>query len=70
MSDLPSGWQPIETAPKDGRQLLLWLADEGFWEQASWRIFEGEGCWWLWAMDCSADWHEPTHWMRPDPPHS
>lgn len=72
-----SEWQPIETAPKDGRMLLLWIGDEkpivGHWHQddrhpqmTGWDPAEygHEGC------GCCAD-HMPvpTLWMPlPEPP--
>jgi hypothetical protein len=49
-------WRPIETAPKDGKRLILFLRDEGVSVTASWRIipnsdpdesFEG---WWYWNV--------------------
>jgi hypothetical protein len=65
-------WQPIETAPRDGRWVL------GYWPACS---FEGriipmkwydssylDGPYWLDAAD-SRDFTQPTHWMTlPNPP--
>ena len=60
-------WQPIETAPKDGTRVWLWLADEGFSATAKWRRFEdGDEDWWLLEHDCTATIHDITHW-RPLP---
>lgn len=71
------GWQPIETAPKDGTKVLL---TNGSWvETARWancdERFEGENWQWL-LVDCedgyynvTAEPNEPTHWMPlPEPP--
>lgn len=57
------GWQPIETAPKDGKDMLLVGADD--WrEQAWWDADRGE--WW----GVNAHWTDahggplyPTHWQ-------
>lgn len=69
---ISSQWQPIETAPKDGRCILLydplWPGSTEGIEKAAWQIFPNhtEGQWWI-------DWAEmpnnmkPTHWM-PLPP--
>ena len=66
-------WQPIETAPKDGRRILIY-ADifpgivVAHWQE---RNITGEG----WVMDPESEsWgaHDakPTHWMPlPEPPH-
>jgi len=60
-----SEWQPIETVPKDGTEILLWYADMkavnvAFWDGGQWRIRYAEGEHDLW---------EPTHWMHlPAPP--
>lgn len=53
--DALSGWQPIATAPKDGKTdvVLYWdkhaVSDVGCWIQGAWEM-NGSG----WA---------PTHWM-------
>ncbi len=76
-----ASWQPIETAPKDGRNIDLWVVDSnGAGERAP-------DCYWLadeWAE--TPHWRQryaecgptgsstrldctPTHWMpRPNPP--
>ena len=67
---LERGWQPIETAPKDGTAILLTDARVLDWTQvAYWDGRPGE---YVWARD-DADtlWHKDsfTHWMRlPSPP--
>ena len=74
-------WQPIETAPKDGTVIDLWVSGE----------FEGRyaGCFWgkplhccgEYGRHCDSEWHDlpvgwvtdfnepltelPTHWMPP-----
>lgn len=71
-----NGWKPIESAPRDGSRVDLWVS-----------YGDGEGdrvpdCWWQdggWAFDWHHDrgsiamslgWAEaPTHWMPlPTPP--
>ena len=70
-------WQPIETAPKDGTEILLWgpyceRPSPAKWYDGKWcaywdgfRVIESEG-------DFGTDYREfdvPTHWMPlPDPP--
>lgn len=55
-------WQPIETAPKDGRHVLAWRIHSGTSKVTRWF-----GPWNAWAFD-NACWH-PTHWQPlPDPP--
>ena len=55
-------WQPIETAPKDGRLILAWEEQDMtyrliFWGSSEWRYGP-------FGVECS-----PTHWMPlPDPP--
>ena len=57
-----SGWQPIETAPKDGKQVLV-----GFEGQFGWVFYVAD------AFGSSTGNHmrfaKPTHWQPlPDPP--
>lgn len=76
-------WQPIETAPKDGSKVLLWvedypdthIVDDGMpcAVTATWSEFMGE---WNLLMAWGYESEEgvygvPTHWMPlPPPPES
>jgi len=63
-----SEWQPIETAPRDGRDIQVYCKDTGEQFVAFW--FSPRDCW------CYAKWRDggivvckPTHWMPlPEPP--
>ena len=64
-------WQPIETAPKDGTEILI-LCREGNMFVARWSY---SGCYEYWvsnacADDCyGADDCDVSHWMKlPEPP--
>lgn len=75
-------WQPIETAPKDGKEVLLCRAYDADGEPISedaWGIFVQRAAWWgddeqsgEWIVYCSLV-HEPrlhfvpTHWMELPP---
>ena len=63
-----SEWQPIETAPRDGTELLLWVY--GSVRQASWLPWRDASYPFVWMTpEGSAlcrpwkDEEEPTHWM-------
>ena len=61
------GWQPIETAPRDGTWIIVWRrCGNDYIRQIGedhWRDDLG-GCWGRSNQDCC-----PTHWMPlPEPP--
>lgn len=65
-------WQPIETAPKDGRNLLLGFAgcaDMDFYRWVDDLRGNPERPWENWS-DCFTDPpnEPPTHWMDITPP--
>lgn len=61
MSD-NNGWRPIETAPKDGR-LLLMCRESGFC------AFIGHFEYGAWMEGETGILRDPTHWMPlPEPP--
>lgn len=53
-------WQPIETAPKDGKRILLSSAS-GCMSVGEWSM---DG----WACGFHLLWFGPTHWMPLPPP--
>jgi len=69
------GWKPIETAPRDGTEVLLWDEDSGgSCEVAFWSATHS-----CWLEDFTADppagtdvvgqtVYLPTHWMPLPPP--
>lgn len=73
---IADGWQPIETAPKDGTPILVWDESMGYYNAHShgqddrryaigyWRTKSGKG----WGNRNTSR-PEPTHWQPlPDPP--
>ena len=73
----PTDWQPIETAPRDGSKVLLWLPDPrtldpviiGRWSFDSWWTHDDR-----WMNDHSDESEfdiAPTYWQPlPEPPHA
>ena len=61
-----SEWQPIETAPKDGTEILGWWKRSKTMEVIVWCDIEHN---WLDVQDVPTS--APTHWMPlPTPPES
>lgn len=64
-------WQPIESAPRDGKCLLWVDTDDGGEVMVLQRDADG-----IWVYDsepivCADFWMDPTHWMPlPPPPRS
>lgn len=75
-----SEWQPIETAPKDGTEIIVW--DGGRADMVRWQDYEFQNSGASWCMARGDTAHEgyvgyygvhmvenPTHWMPlPDAP--
>lgn len=64
------GWQPIETAPMDGTDILLWFGHSVGWiSLCKWYQKKKRGWCWVCSYDHKAHLWEPTHWMPlPEPP--
>jgi hypothetical protein len=63
-------WQPIETAPKDGTHILLFIEDQAIeawwddsWDEWSTAYLSSHGC-----GCCSSSNETPTHWAVLDKP--
>ena len=68
-----SEWQPIETAPQDGRRIIGCYVPDGDAAVVRWKA--GHGDWHgYWNLDVCGSYAEdgewwPTHWMPlPEPP--
>lgn len=69
-----SDWQPIETAPRDGRPILIWQPDKAYQPQRNyddwryaigyWRTDEKIGSW----GNRNSAVVTPTYWMPLPPP--
>ena len=60
-----SGWQPIETAPDDGRRIIVY--DPRVREAHRVEIRGADGGFWRW--NAASGGTNPTHWMPlPEPP--
>ena len=63
----PQGWQPIETAPKDGTWILAYGID-GSLQRVSWGQTRNDGLQWC-TVHGWAHFRYVTHWMPlPSPP--
>lgn len=73
------GWQPIETAPKDGRDILVMIPEDSalvpdiaYWDSDKYAS-NPRPLWsmrkkWLWGVRWCRE-HQPTHWQPlPEPP--
>lgn len=61
---VPQGWKPIESAPKDGSEILL-MSQKGRVANSCWMTANNRCGAWLWAYIKQ----EPTNWMPlPQPP--
>ena len=69
--DEMSEWQPIETAPKDGTEVLVW-SEHGGVESAYWEAgCYGHSGWTIYQIrtEIAEPDFPPTHWMPlPEPP--
>ena len=60
-------WQPIESAPRDGTKILIWVEDDENYI-VSWCEWKEYGQDWDWYDDNCIS-HKPTHFMPlPKPP--
>lgn len=55
-------WQPIETAPRDGTQILAFWISGNIYGAVSWD--NGLRSW----IELHEDVYDPTHWMPLPPP--
>ncbi len=66
LSHAQERWQPIETAPKDGRDVLACWADCPGWNARALRYDATDAAW---KNEDDHSYREPTHWKPlPSPP--
>lgn len=66
-ADLTPKWQGMDTAPRDGTKLMLWMKDKIYF--GSW--FENKTYPTIsrWKVELPSSWQDqPTHWMPLPPP--
>lgn len=67
-----SGWQPIETAPKDGTEIDLWVGFGGGSDGIRYPGYEWSERWNCWRSTVEDHFFDtevqPTHWMPVMPP--
>lgn len=65
-----AGWQSIETAPKKGTPVLLYLPDEREWKRYTVGVWDVDRWCGLSPSATGTIWQkQPTHWMLlPEPP--
>lgn len=67
-SPSPKGWQPIETAPKDGTWIIAWYAGSKIMQPTYWGFPNGSDEEWWCEFDGDSV-SAPSHWMSlPTPP--
>jgi len=66
-----SEWQLIDTAPKDGTEIICWpgLRKNNSSVMGAWLNTRGGPCWYDLAVGHHNGYWKPTHWMpMPEPP--
>lgn len=64
MSNTPTGWQPIETAPRDRTVILLWDDYDKVVVSGQWDVDEDDrGYWSAYGHYRMMACRKPTHWM-------
>lgn len=59
-------WQRIDTAPKDGTNILCTDGEEikvAFWSMSPWVTWNGQGSWTVFLCRSDSEIICPTHWM-------